>query len=330
MNPTQLKPETEAMTSFHRAGVQPSKRDVSFLNVTASRFFGFSRQHEPEKMIELRWNRLDKIKKPPGRDDSARLADIVADLQRTERERDWLLEGARNERFHSLTCLPRTVTKILHISTPSHRVVYPSEGTDANTVLAALRPSLATLSIRRNLVILRRLLASPSVWFDADLATWPEWSTRTGNLVLLVVSAACHIGALRFSGGMWAVTALGRTLAARWDSRDPLSVTTESWNEAMAGDFVRATHWAWDIAISEPYRSLFCRLMEPALGWDHEDLPTPVEHFRSNEQYQRWCALTCVASAAALGAIWYTGARWEPQMLGLYLSCHPDSPLRRL
>ena len=333
MNPSQQTTKIDASTVFLHVGTQKIGRTHNFLSIPANRFFSFSGQHEVEETIDPRWTRFSRLPKSHMMDESARSTGVFEHLERAERLRTWLLESGRHERFHSFNCTPRTLRPNLRNPLNTHRLPQPTTGTNASTVLATLRPSLATLSGRRNLVILRRLLAPPSVWFDADLVTWPEWSTRAGNLVLVVVSAACHIGALRFRGGMWAATAFGRNLAERWASCDPLSDTIESWNEVIAADFVRATHWAWDTLLDESYRSLFHKLMKPALGWAHDELPLPDKIPTSNqrlERYLRWHALTCVASAAALGAIWFTGACWEPQMVGTYLSCHPESPLRRL
>jgi hypothetical protein len=184
-----------------------------------------------------------------------------------------------------------------------------------------LRPALRILSTKRCLEVCRRLfLEEPSKgWSEADLAMWSEWNVQGENVVLLTLSAMCRIGVITQSNGLWVRTRFGERVTYEWKWEAPLESMRQLWTTGMRKEHLNSLRWAWETLNPSDARRFLAKLVSDPAGIYHDKLP--------NGQ-NRNLSLQLLAAAAALGAVWFTGGRWEPTLYGLWLANHPSAPLR--
>jgi hypothetical protein len=184
-----------------------------------------------------------------------------------------------------------------------------------------IRPALRTLSTTRCLTVCRELLLeTPSEgWGEKTLTQWKQWDVQGENIVLLTLGAMCRTGVMAQSDGLWVRTRFGERVTYEWKWETPLESTRHLWTTGMRREHLNSLSWAWEVLNPFDSRMFLSKLVSDPAGIYHEKLP---------ERKNRNLALQLVAAAAALGAVWFTGWRWEPTVYGLWLAHHPDSPLR--
>ena len=188
-----------------------------------------------------------------------------------------------------------------------------------------LAPSLIRVSGERCWNVFRKLLERSFI-DDAELPEIAPESPEGEDLVLLTLAASCRIGAFRFKEGIWEITSdVGCRLLFN-SERDirPLEIFRQRWPN-MQSEVIGELAWAWRHLGDPRHRALFDELVSRSEGLPHDQLP----NFPMRGSQGRADALATVASAAALGAVSFSGWRWEPTLSGLWLSLHQDSPLNR-
>jgi hypothetical protein len=188
--------------------------------------------------------------------------------------------------------------------------------------LNAIRPELRQLSAKREVVLLRWLriwsrLPAPQV------EGLREWSEDGANPVLVVLAAGCRVGLFEFEDGEWKQTTFGRSFAIAWRSGTPLEMFEKHWKPELSVELKAAVRWGWQVLREErECREVFLRLAECPTGLTLEELGDGLAGPGGTNT-----SLRALAAAAAIGAAWFTGWRWEPTMLGAYLAFHPQSAL---
>ena len=184
-----------------------------------------------------------------------------------------------------------------------------------------LHPALRTLSTKRCLEVCRRLLLEePSEgWNEMDLAMWNEWNVQGENVDLLTLGAMCRVGVVAQSNGLWVRTRFGERVTYEWKWETPLEAMRQLWTTGMRKEHLSSLRWAWEALDPSGARRFLAKLVSDPAGVYHDKLP---------DGHNRILALQLVAAAAALGAVWFTGWRWEPTIYGLWLANHPNAPLR--
>lgn len=228
-------------------------------------------------------------------------------------------------RFHAQQMnesISKSLRDIADLSARVTSVAYPED-----EIFRALRPVLRTLSSDRSIGLSRRFLLQPLTkdWREAELEKWPEWNVQGENLVLLTLSALCRLGAVTQNNGSWQRTVFGKQIAFTWQELTPLEAMQQIWTTRVLTAHLNALKWAWDTFQAHDSRQLLIQLVSDAKGVLHSELPTASRGAKG-----RRLALQTVAAAAALGAVWFTGWRWEPTLYGVWLANHPQSALRAI
>jgi len=204
------------------------------------------------------------------------------------------------------------------ISIEGRAVAEPSDAT-----FRGIRPALRILSSRRCVEVCRALLREneSGSWSEDELAKLTEWNVHGENLVLLAMGAMARTGVVKQLNGNWTITDFGRQMAIFWMRSTPLDMMSNLWSARVRVAHLDALQWAWETLSLPQTRPLLNAMLASPDGFPHDQLP-------SND-FGREDTLRTVAAAAAIGAVWFTGWRWEATLYGSWLINHPDSPLQR-
>lgn len=208
---------------------------------------------------------------------------------------------------------------LAEISTESRVVAQPLDAT-----FHGMRPALRTLSSGRCVEVCRALLRDheSGSLSEEELAKLKEWNVDGENLVLLALGAMVRTGVATQVNGSWKITDFGQQMATFWMRSTPLDAMSNLWSARVRVAHLEALQWAWETLSLPQTRPLLDAMLASADGFPHDQLPSNA--------LGREDALRIVAAAAAIGAIWFTGWRWEATLYGSWLINHPDSPLQRL
>jgi hypothetical protein len=190
--------------------------------------------------------------------------------------------------------------------------------------LQTLKPALTLLSGERRTGLLRWLLTDWPYHSEADLRQGlkERWDTGGQNDVLVTLSAACRAGIFFQRDGYWQQTVFGASFANSWRKGTPREMFEAHWGGQLCAEYLDAVRWAWFALAEEPGpRNVFNALVDAPTGISHDELPIP------SGVDGRHQALRGVAAAAAIGGAWFNGWRWEPTLIGAWLSRHPESYL---
>ena len=190
----------------------------------------------------------------------------------------------------------------------------------SDQTLRALKPALRTISSARCINICRCLLSDEPAdgWKDEELVRLSGWSEYNENLVLMTLAALCRTGVFMFEQ-TWKSTPLVKEMKFNWHKMLPDEAMCEQWSPYLRSEYLRALKWAWSTLSKESERAFLTRLLSNANGFRHNELPL--------EGIDRTRAMSVVAAAASVGALWFTGWSWEPTLYGAWLINPPDSPL---
>ena len=208
---------------------------------------------------------------------------------------------------------------LAEISTEGRTVAEPSD-----TTFRGIRPALRILSSARCVEVCRALLRDNQNegWSEDDLAKFNEWNIDGENLVLFTLGAMVRTGVATQLSGKWKVTDFGQQMAIFWMHSKPLDAMSNLWSARVRVAHLDALQSAWEKLSMPQARPILEAMLASADGFPHDQLPM--------RDSKREDVLQVVAAAAAIGAVWFTGWRWEATLYGSWLINHPDSPLQRL
>jgi hypothetical protein len=205
---------------------------------------------------------------------------------------------------------------LAEISTDNRGVAEPSDAT-----FCGIRPALRIISSARCIEICRALLRdNQSVgWSEDELAKLKEWNVQGENLVLFTLGAMVRTGAATQLNGSWTITDFGRQMAIFWMRSTPLDAMSNLWSARVRVAHLDILQRAWETLSLPQTRPLLDAMLANVDGFPHDQLPS--------YGFDRKDALQIVAAAAAVGAVWFTGWRWEATLYGSWLINHSGSPL---
>jgi hypothetical protein len=188
--------------------------------------------------------------------------------------------------------------------------------------LDAMRPSLRILSKPDHVSLFFWFLQLDRIT-SGQVEDLLEWKDAGWNSPLIVLSAACRIGVLKVEFGEWRLTDFGIRFVHDWkpETSTPLQMFERSWGANLAVRLRAAIRWGWLVLQKE---QLSVRVLR-----ELADCPTGLTHQQlTSGTVPREEVLRALAAGSAIGAVWFTGWRWETTMFGAYLVFHPQSALK--